>query len=34
VIIGIVLIFRGILFIATGWMLHGIGRAPAAAAGA
>jgi uncharacterized membrane protein HdeD (DUF308 family) len=34
VIIGIVLILRGILFIATGWMLHGIGREPAASAGA
>jgi uncharacterized membrane protein HdeD (DUF308 family) len=34
VIIGIVLILRGILFIATGWMLHKIGREPAAAAGA
>jgi uncharacterized membrane protein HdeD (DUF308 family) len=34
VIIGIVLIFRGILFIATGWMLHSIGHEPAAPAGA
>jgi len=25
VIIGIVLIFRGVLFIAAGWMLHGLG---------
>jgi uncharacterized membrane protein HdeD (DUF308 family) len=33
VIIGIVLILRGILFIATGWMLRGIGHEPAAAAG-
>jgi uncharacterized membrane protein HdeD (DUF308 family) len=34
VIIGIVLILRGILFIATGWTLRGIGRQPAPAAGA
>jgi uncharacterized membrane protein HdeD (DUF308 family) len=34
VIIGIVLILRGILFIATGWMLHGLGRDQAAPRGA
>jgi uncharacterized membrane protein HdeD (DUF308 family) len=34
VIIGIVLILRGILFIATGWMLRKVGRYPAAPAGA
>jgi cytochrome bd-type quinol oxidase subunit 1 len=32
VIIGIVLILRGILFIATGWTLRKVGREPAAPA--
>jgi uncharacterized membrane protein HdeD (DUF308 family) len=34
VIIGVVLIIRGVLFVATGWMLRSIGDEPAAAAGA
>jgi uncharacterized membrane protein HdeD (DUF308 family) len=33
VIIGIVLILRGILFIATGWTLRKVGREPAAPVG-